>query len=101
MFFRVFEMKFTWGKQMIHVEQKNILKNRERNLAKATNENSISINASNDTSKKTATLKKRDSISKNQANTVYCEFYYDFGWFSMDFEEKQAKRGQFYCVKTD
>ena len=27
-FFRVFEVKFTWGKPMIHVEQKNILKKR-------------------------------------------------------------------------
>lgn len=51
-------------------------------------------------SKKTAKLKKKDSLSKNKANTVYCEFYYDFGWFFMDFREKQAKRGQFYCVKS-
>ena len=86
---------------MIHVKQKNILKkNRVRNLAKATNENSISIKASKNTSRKTATLKKRDSLSKNKANTVYCEFYYDFGWFFMDFREKQAKRELFFCVKT-
>ena len=55
---------------------------------------------SNDKSKKPATLKKKDSLSKNKANAVYCEFNYDFGRFSMDFEEKQAKRGQFYCIKT-
>ncbi|MBP3291162.1 MAG: hypothetical protein J6M26_01780 [Clostridia bacterium] len=70
-------------------------KNRVRNLAKATNENSISIKQATTQAKKTATLKKRDSLSKNKANTVYCEFYCDFVWFSMDFGEKQAKRGQF------
>ena len=39
-------------------------------------------------------------IKKNKVITVYCEFYCDFGWFFMDFEKKQAKHGQFYCVKT-
>ena len=43
---------------MIHVEQKNIHKNRVRNLAKATNENSISINASNNASKKNSDVKE-------------------------------------------
>ena len=50
--------------------------------------------------KTTATLKKIDSPSKDKANTVYCEFYYAFGKFFIDFGEKQAKRGQVYCVKT-
>lgn len=37
-FFKVFEVKFKWGKTMIHVEQKKYpQKNRVRNLAKATN----------------------------------------------------------------
>ena len=45
-------------------------------------------------------IKENDSLSKNNANTVCCEFYYDFVWFSIDFGEKQAKREQFYCVKT-
>ena len=67
-FFRVFEMKFTWGKPMIHVEQKKFpQKSGIRNLAKATNENSISINARNNASKKPATFKKRDSLSKKQS----------------------------------
>ena len=70
-------------------------------MAKATNEISIGIKASNDASKKPATLKKKDSLSKDKANTVYCEFYYDFGRFFMDFKEKQTKREQFYCAKTD
>ncbi|MBQ9107972.1 MAG: hypothetical protein IJY49_04030 [Clostridia bacterium] len=87
---------------MIHVEQKNILKkNRVKNLSKATNENSISSKQATTQTKKPATLKKKDSLSKNKANNVYSEFYYDFGWFSRFFGEKQAKRGQFYCVKTD
>ena len=49
----VFEVKFTWGKPMIHVEQKKISStNRVRNLAKATNENSISINEATTQAKK-------------------------------------------------
>ena len=44
MFFRVFEVKFTWGKPMIHVEQKKYPQKKVRNLAKATNENSINVN---------------------------------------------------------
>ena len=32
-------------------------------------------------------LRKETPYQKNKANTVYCEFYYDFGWFFMDFEE--------------
>lgn len=51
--------------------------------------------------RKTATFKKKDFLSKDKANTVYCEFYYDFVWFFMDLSEKQAKRGRIYCVKTD
>ena len=72
-----------------------------RNLAKATNEIGIGIKTSNDTSKKTSNVKeKMTPYKKNKANTVYCEFYYDFGRFSMDLSEKQAKRGQFFSVKT-
>lgn len=42
--------------------------------------------------KKTVTLKKLDSLSKkNKANNIYCEFYYDFVWFFMDFKEKTSK----------
>ena len=69
-------------------------------MAKATNENSKSYKQARTQAKKPATLKKLDFLSKNKANTVYCEFYYDFVWFSMDFEEKQAKHGQIYCVKS-
>ena len=86
---------------MIHVEQKITTKNRVRNLAKSTNENSISIKASNDASKKNSNVKEiRLPIKKYKSTIVYCEFYYDFVRFSMDFREKRAKRGRFYCAKT-
>ena len=80
---------------------RNPQKNRVRNLAKATNENSISIKASNDASKKTSNVKEMMTpYQKRQSKHRFCLFYYDFVWFSMDFGEKQAKREQFYCVKT-
>ena len=63
-------------------------KNGIRNLAKATNENSISIKEATTQAKKPATLKKRWLPVKNKTNTVYCEFYYDFVWFSRVFGEK-------------
>ena len=73
-------MKFTWGKPLIHVEKKISSKNKVRNPHK------------------TAVQQKhnqREKISsiKNNENAVPCVFYYDFGWFSMDFVEKQTKRG--------
>ena len=40
--------------------------------------------------------REKMSSIKNNENTVYCDFYYDFVWFSMDFEEKQAKREQYF-----
>ena len=49
---------------MIHVEQKKILKKQGKNLAKATNENRISINASNNASKNSNVKKMRLPIKK-------------------------------------
>ena len=69
-------------------------------MAKTTNENRIGIKTSNNASKNSDVKEMMTQYQKNKANTVYCEFYYDFVWFSMDFEEKQAKHGQIYCVKS-
>ncbi|MBR2918431.1 MAG: hypothetical protein IKC29_00005 [Clostridia bacterium] len=71
---------------MIHVEQKNFLK---KKWDKKTRQKQQKITTKATTqAKKPATLKKREYLSKDKANTVYCDFYYDFVWFSMDFEEK-------------
>ena len=78
---------------MIHVEQKNILKKQGKKLGENNKWKQKSSKQETTQAKKPATLKKRDSISKNKANSVYCDFYYDFVWFSIDFREKQAKRG--------
>ena len=49
---------------------------------------------------KNSDVKEKRLPIKKQSEHRYCEFYYDFGRFSMDFEEKRAKREQFFSVKT-
>lgn len=83
----VFEMKFTLGKPMIHVEQKKISsKNRVRNLEKSTNENSISIKASNDASKNTSTVREKMTAPSKKTKKLlllyvllrFCMVFYGF-----------------------
>lgn len=77
------------GKANDSRKTKKTLRNKVRNLAKATNENrkaiskqrrkqkNISFRTCNNASKN-SNVKKKDSISKNKVNADYCEFYYDF-----------------------
>ena len=67
MFFRVFEGKIYMRKADDSRRTKKYPQKKVRNLAKAKNENSISIKEATTQAKKPATLKKLDSLSKKQS----------------------------------
>ena len=79
-------MKFTWGKPMIHVEQKKYpQKSGIKNLAKATNENSISIKEATTQAKNSEVKEKRLPIKKKQSKhrlllvlLRFCMVFYGF-----------------------